>query len=167
MLEDAEGINCQASNFSRAFSGTPQGEGDVRYHAGRAELTVRFFPSAAALGLLVGDDNAMKKDYASIIQKFNRWLTTTLAAEDQLQPTGIMLETDADNLASADSSLPHISQVMALQGQTESVCLHCRYTASKRFLAHVVDLVYPRKVSPHPCRKLVELFNELSVVTDW
>ena len=27
MLEDAKGTNCQASNFSRAFSATPQGEG--------------------------------------------------------------------------------------------------------------------------------------------
>jgi PAB-dependent poly(A)-specific ribonuclease subunit 2 len=26
MLEDAKGINCQASNFSRAFSATPQGK---------------------------------------------------------------------------------------------------------------------------------------------
>lgn len=25
MLEDAQGVNCQASNFSRAFGGTPQG----------------------------------------------------------------------------------------------------------------------------------------------
>jgi len=44
MLEDAKGINCQASNFSRAFSATPQG-GSVApaqtYNSFRARLVGR------------------------------------------------------------------------------------------------------------------------------
>jgi PAB-dependent poly(A)-specific ribonuclease subunit 2 len=35
MLEDAKGINCQASNFSRAFSGSAQGM-PIRYRSGNS-----------------------------------------------------------------------------------------------------------------------------------
>ncbi|ORX33274.1 ubiquitin carboxyl-terminal hydrolase-domain-containing protein [Kockovaella imperatae] len=58
MLEDARGINCQASNFSRAFSATPQ---------------------ATALGLIdLGDK---RTSYAALTQNLNRWLLSTFSVE--------------------------------------------------------------------------------------
>lgn len=124
-------------------------------YPGQYSLIPRLIFEAAALGLFVGDDNAMKKDYANLIQRFNRWLTTTFAAEDNLRPTGIVLnrEAEAQDDISNGQILPHISQVMALQGQTESMCLNCRSATSKQFLAHVVDLVYPRRVRRHIRRR--------------
>ena len=38
MLEDAKGINCQASNFSRAFSATPQGKKPAEFLGFEANL---------------------------------------------------------------------------------------------------------------------------------
>lgn len=160
MLEDAQGINCQASNFSRAFTRTPQ---------------------AKALGLLVmeqeedpthhshGTNGRGKRDYAALIQKVNRWLTNTMAHEDSACPVmgkeaerGLQEKFDGLGLrdttaplakgatpapALSSSALSLVSQILAVKGQSVNVCSLCGHTTSKDFSAHVVDLVYPRKTS--------------------
>ncbi|KAH8081265.1 ubiquitin carboxyl-terminal hydrolase-domain-containing protein [Filobasidium floriforme] len=123
MLEDAKGINCQASNFSRAFSATSQ---------------------AHALGLFVPESEAKKKDFAALIQKFNRWFTNTVAAEDA--PTGRRSDSHRNtppNGSGTTSSL--ITRVLALKGRTDNACSLCGQSVFKEFSAHVVDMLYPRK----------------------
>lgn len=116
------------------------------------------------LGLLVSEDNQEKIDYASLIQKFNRWLMTAFASEDTLYATGVPLERDMADLSVKDNgadgvkstgkkvttsvpSIPPLTQVSALKGITKTECMSCHGTTRKDFLAHVVDLVYPRPVS--------------------
>ncbi|KAJ9099926.1 hypothetical protein QFC21_003931 [Naganishia friedmannii] len=152
MLEDAKGINCQASNFSRAFSSSSQ---------------------ASMLGLLVAEDNQEKVDYASLIQKFNRWLMTAFASEDTLYATGIPLERGVENLSLHDgektskgsessASIPPLTQVSALKGVTKTECMSCHATTRKDFLAHVVDLVYPRpSTSPRSQQNKHAAFSEI------
>lgn len=116
------------------------------------------------LGLLVSEDNQEKIDYASLIQKFNRWLMTAFASEDTLYATGVPLERDMADLSlkenatdgarvtgrkvtTAVPSIPPLTQVSALKGVTKTECMSCHATTRKDFLAHVVDLIYPRPVS--------------------
>jgi PAB-dependent poly(A)-specific ribonuclease subunit 2 len=100
------------------------------------------------LGLFVQDDESPRKDYAALIQKFNRWLTHTVSAEDAFQPTGIILDRDVLEAANTASDLPpsHIDQVLELSGSTQITCGACGKSFWKPFSAHVVDLIYPRKV---------------------
>lgn len=119
MLEDARGVNCQASNFSRAFS---------------------FAPQAALLGLFVAEDEQVKQEPALLIQKFSRWLLTTFGVEDAIVPP---CQLDPQS----NGRLPPISQVMALTGEMGNTCLSCGNTSVKEFTAHVVDLLYPRASS--------------------
>jgi hypothetical protein len=116
------------------------------------------------LGLLVSEDNQEKIDYASLIQKFNRWLMTAFASEDTLYATGVPLERDMAGISlketatdgarvtgrkvtTAVPSIPPLTQVSALKGVTKTECMSCHATTRKDFLAHVVDLIYPRPVS--------------------
>lgn len=126
MLEDAQGVNCQASNFSRAFS---------------------FAPQAGMLGLFVSEDDQVKPDQSSLIQKFNRWLLTSFGVEDSLDVPPCVLERTLESLSLTDDSahrLPPISQVMALTGETINTCSSCSSSSVKKSVAHVIDLLYPR-----------------------
>jgi hypothetical protein len=127
------------------------------------------------LGLLVSEDNQEKVDYASLIQKFNRWLMTAFASEDTLYATGVPLEREMAELSVKDqtngatpigrrgpsppaASIPPLTQISALKGITKTECMSCHATTRKDFLAHVVDLIYPRPVSrvlPHCLRFLI------------
>ena len=113
------------------------------------------------LGLLVSEDNQEKVDYASLIQKFNRWLMTAFASEDTLYATGVPLERELSELSVTEetngtqtagkrsaASIPPLTQISALKGITKTECMSCHATTRKDFLAHVVDLIYPRPVSP-------------------
>jgi hypothetical protein len=56
------------------------------------------------------------------------------------------------------ASIPPLTQISALKGITKTECMSCHATTRKDFLAHVVDLIYPRPVSrvlPHCLRFLI------------
>jgi len=135
MLEDAKGSNCQASNFSRAFSATPQGK-----RIQSMELII-----ATALGLL-DDGEKSTSPHGSLIQNFNRWLLSTFSAEVvvdgetfNLRPTGL----DALNLGSTASA---IDQIVGISTITTNTCQSCGFVTSRDATIHAVDLAYPKKV---------------------
>lgn len=106
---------------------------------------------AHALGLFVPENEAKKKDFAALIQKFNRWFTNTVAAED-VPPAGRRTDTPRNPQHNAlDIAQSLVSRVLALRGQTDNACSLCGQAVSKDFAAHVVDLLYPRKVSQTSC----------------
>ncbi|WVR04297.1 PAB-dependent poly(A)-specific ribonuclease subunit PAN2 [Kwoniella sp. DSM 27419] len=136
MLEDAKGRNCQASNFSRAFSATPQ---------------------ASALGLM---DNNVKSTapYGSLIQNFNRWLLSTFSSEAVVEGSTFDLGSksitgDISSLSLADSTTPvssAIDQTLGVRIKTTNTCKSCNYTSSRETTLHAVDLMYPRKSPKSP-----------------
>jgi PAB-dependent poly(A)-specific ribonuclease subunit 2 len=160
MLEDAKGINCQASNFLKSFQFFIPRCVNSRMLL-RTQLTR--YPLAGMLGLLVSGDNQEKVDYASLIQKFNRWLMTAFASEDTLYATGVPLEREMAELSMKETTgatpigrrgpspptapIPPLTQISAPKGITKTECMSRHATTSKDFLAHVVDLIYPRPVS--------------------
>ncbi|KAK4051846.1 poly(A)-specific ribonuclease [Microbotryomycetes sp. JL201] len=86
MLQDAKGMNCQASNFSRAFGASPQGKSHfprpIRVY--RADDIV--WNPVAALGLLDMDNDrdSASVAYASLIQTFSRYLLEQMTTESNL-----------------------------------------------------------------------------------
>ncbi|WVQ76650.1 PAB-dependent poly(A)-specific ribonuclease subunit PAN2 [Cryptococcus sp. DSM 104548] len=135
MLEDAKGRNCQASNFSRAFSATSQ---------------------AYALGLM--DDRQNNKStapYGSLIQNFNRWLLSSFSTESVIGgETFDIRKSDAPvdgdvgvgNLSIKDGPSA-IDQVLGVELTTTNVCKNCGFTSSRDNTLHAVDLLYPKKVN--------------------
>nr|XP_019008893.1 PAB-dependent poly(A)-specific ribonuclease subunit PAN2 [Kwoniella pini CBS 10737]OCF47674.1 PAB-dependent poly(A)-specific ribonuclease subunit PAN2 [Kwoniella pini CBS 10737] len=132
MLEDAKGRNCQASNFSRAFSATPQ---------------------ASALGLM-DDNDKSTAPYGSLIQNFNRWLLSTFSTESivegetfNLRHKGIQdLTLDKEN-----NTTSAIDQVLGLEIKTTNTCRSCGFVSERDTTLHAVDLLYPKK-STRPLR---------------
>nr|ODO00889.1 PAB-dependent poly(A)-specific ribonuclease subunit PAN2 [Cryptococcus depauperatus CBS 7855] len=140
MLGDARGRNCQASNFSRAFSATSQGK-------------------PYALGLMDDTTNpSSSPSYSSLIQNFNRWLLSTFSTEsaindrnfDILRPTN-MLESDQDCVTALGELVVQdrpsaIDQLLGVHTQTANTCKNCGHTTLRDTVLHTVDLVYPKKL---------------------
>lgn len=126
---------------------------------------LRDHSSAHALGLFVTENESKKKDYAALIQKFNRWLTNTVALEDASAASRTRPARNGSGRSTpkpeSNQTTALVNQILALTGQTENVCAMCGHTVSKDFAAHVVDLVYPRKVRyvlpPLLCRTTLTL----------
>ncbi|WVQ83826.1 PAB-dependent poly(A)-specific ribonuclease subunit PAN2 [Cryptococcus sp. DSM 104549] len=142
MLEDAKGRNCQASNFSRAFSATSQ---------------------AYALGLM--DNNQSTKStapYGSLIQNFNRWLLSTFSTESIVEGSTFDLLRSASPSGESDGApellekmsikdgQSAIDQVLGVQLKTTNTCRSCGFVSERESTLHVVDLVYPKKTNPAP-----------------
>lgn len=130
MLEDAKGRNCQASNFSRAFSATSQ---------------------AYALGLM--DENTNSKStapYGSLIQNFNRWLLSTFSTESIVDGETFHLPPLPQNASGLDglsvNDVPSaIDQILGVNIKTTNTCRYCGFVSSRDSTLHAVDLVYPKK----------------------
>ncbi|GAA5868955.1 hypothetical protein JCM16303_000318 [Sporobolomyces ruberrimus] len=129
MLRDAKGMNCQASNFSRAFGENPQ---------------------VTALGLIdLENDSSKTTAYSTLIQTFNRYLLEQMTTESFLPP----------NIAPAPEPLiknspfstepgkvtPPMSQLVKLELKTLSTCSSCGAKGERDTGANVIDLLYPRR----------------------
>ncbi|WWD08075.1 hypothetical protein V865_006185 [Kwoniella europaea PYCC6329] len=130
MLEDAKGRNCQASNFSRAFSATPQ---------------------ASALGLM-DDNDKSTAPYGSLIQNFNRWLLSTFSTESIVDGETFEIRTkDIQDLSLKGSDevqkASAIDQVLGVQIKTTNTCRSCGFVSERDTTLHAVDLIYPKKTS--------------------
>ncbi|BGO90283.1 hypothetical protein NBRC10512_004804 [Rhodotorula toruloides] len=129
MLEDAKGMNCQASNFSRAFGSNPQ---------------------IAALGLIDHENDATKSvAYATLIQTFNRYLLEQLTAESVLPASSKSMPSQQVSLlknAPEDSQRkPPLAQLVKVETHSLSTCQNCLAKSDRETSLNVIDLVYPRK----------------------
>ncbi|GAA6028111.1 hypothetical protein JCM8097_001876 [Rhodosporidiobolus ruineniae] len=126
MLEDAKGMNCQASNFSRAFGANPQ---------------------VTALGLIDHENDAAKSvAYATLIQTFNRYLLEQLTAESSLPPPPsrrphASLVKDIPPKAGR----PPLAQLVKIETTSVSVCQNCQAKSERDTGLNVIDMVYPRR----------------------
>lgn len=137
MLEDAKGVNCQATNFSRAFSATPQ---------------------ASALGLM-DDKEKSTTPYGSLIQNFNRWLLSTFSAESLVkgESLNVLNQSMADLSISSSSGAPPtpVDQILGVQTRTTNTCRSCGFVTSRDAVTHTIDLQYPRKADNLPFVELL------------
>lgn len=122
MLEDAKGMNCQASNFSRAFGANPQ---------------------VSALGLIDHENDATKSvAYSTLIQTFNRYLLEQMNTESTI-PKSILPQLIKGPAISPP--LPPLAQVVKLDLHSASSCQSCGAKSDRDTGVNVIDLSYPRK----------------------
>ncbi|CEQ42977.1 SPOSA6832_04843, partial [Sporobolomyces salmonicolor] len=132
MLRDAKGMNCQASNFSRA---------DV-------SLALK----VTALGLIDLDNDSTKTvAYSTLIQTLNRYLLEQMTAESAFPPRPSSSAPNSPLLKNApvDPSKPPLAQLVKVETKSLSVCQACGARSERDTGLNVIDLVYPRRVSPH------------------
>jgi len=143
MLRDAKGANCQASNFSRAFTATPHGSSYC--------LLCSFLSSgeewgtAAALGLMDLEDSTSQISYSSLIQTFNQFLLDQMTVEADLTPNPNPLLRKDGQSGTVPST---VSQLFGMHTTTKTLCPECGAQSGRDSLKNVLDLVYPRKVRP-------------------
>ncbi|KAG8769786.1 poly(A)-specific ribonuclease [Ceratobasidium sp. 428] len=118
MLEDANGVNCQASNFCK---------------------TIPKIQQAGALGVVDYQAEGLKREYGAIIQVFNRFLLEEMSVRSDVPNNNPRLA--ATN--GVDKS--PITQLMGIDAQSIVMCSACGAVTEKETLSHVVDLLYPRK----------------------
>ncbi|KAI9104701.1 ubiquitin carboxyl-terminal hydrolase-domain-containing protein [Phlyctochytrium arcticum] len=120
MLEDASGLNCQATNFLRAFKTIPQ---------------------ASALGLFEPEQPTGATNYAALIQNFNRFVL------EQIQSDLAVPAYNGVTIIKRDYDGPSPSlmqQIYGLQLQAVSHC-QCNSEHTRDTYPFVVDLAYQWK----------------------
>ncbi|KEP53440.1 PAB-dependent poly(A)-specific ribonuclease subunit PAN2 [Rhizoctonia solani 123E] len=127
MLEDAKGVNCQASNFCK---------------------TIPKIQQAGALGVVDYQAEGPKRDYGAIIQVFNRFLLEEMSARSDVPDGNPWLTRVAENETTANvANKSTITQLMGIDAKSIVMCSACGATTEKDTLSHVVDLTFLRK--PH------------------
>ncbi|TKA57450.1 hypothetical protein B0A53_00679 [Rhodotorula sp. CCFEE 5036] len=122
MLEDAKGMNCQASNFSRAFGANPQ---------------------VSALGLIDHENDATKSvAYSTLIQTFNRYLLEQMNTESTIPKSTLPQLVKGPAIV---PPLPPLAQVVKLDLHSASSCQTCGAKSDRDTGVNVIDLSYPRK----------------------
>jgi PAB-dependent poly(A)-specific ribonuclease subunit 2 len=130
MLEDAQGHNCQATNFLRALSSSER---------------------AASLGLMDKDDSpSAEVAYSNLIQTFNRFMLDTVALEAAsaawVKEDG---QTDEEHNRMSQQQGGDAARLMSKlfcnTTSTKHTCATCNYTSTRENASHVVDLIYPRR----------------------
>ncbi|QRV85967.1 PAB-dependent poly(A)-specific ribonuclease subunit PAN2 [Ceratobasidium sp. AG-Ba] len=133
MLEDAKGVNCQASNFCKTIPKIQQGKHDSFALFAGAEIRI-----AGALGVVDYQAEGLKREYGAIIQVFNRFLLEEMSVRSDVPNNNPQLTTHG-------SGKSPVTQLMGIDAQSVVVCSACGAVAEKEALSHVVDLMYPRK----------------------
>ncbi|KAF9483877.1 hypothetical protein BDN70DRAFT_873274 [Pholiota conissans] len=126
MLEDAHGTNCQASNFCKTVG--------VLAHASNAIEIIDY------------GREAPNADHAQKIQTFHRFLVDHLNSEGNFFPHNPTLLPHIQNPTLAPSP---ITQLLGINGKNLTTCSVCKGVREKPNLMHVVDLVYPKKLTPN------------------
>ncbi|GAA6005194.1 hypothetical protein JCM11491_002615 [Sporobolomyces phaffii] len=129
MLKDAKGMNCQASNFSRAFGENPQ---------------------VTALGLIdLENDSSKTTAYSTLIQTFNRYLLEQMTTESSLPPNIVPspepLLKNSPFSTEPGKVTPPMAQLVKVDLRTLSTCSSCGAKSERDTGANVIDLIYPRR----------------------
>ncbi|GJJ12243.1 hypothetical protein Clacol_006484 [Clathrus columnatus] len=128
MLEDARGINCQAANFCKTISAVPQANQMSLVDYGREMPDV---------------------DYVSKIQAFNRFILEQFISEGNSFPHNpYIVPLSPDINSSGDFIAPApapITQLFGIDAKSTIICGSCGAPRDKEGLAHVVEMLYPKK----------------------
>ncbi|KAH7889997.1 PAB-dependent poly-A-specific ribonuclease subunit PAN2 [Phlebopus sp. FC_14] len=130
MLEDAHGTNCQSSNFCKTVGVLAQAQNQLELiDYGREPTEV---------------------DYAHMIQSFHRFLIDHLSSEGNAFPHNPLVFQHAPFQEDTHSpAAAPITQLLGIDAKNIIVCMSCKAVREKENMTHVVDLVYPRKVSSY------------------
>jgi len=143
MLEDAKGINCQASNFCKTVGVLAAGTVFSTCMVSRNDSC------STATNATELIDYGIKKtdvDYGHIIQTFHRFLIDHLSSEGNAFPHNPLLLTNQSNSRPHLPAAAPISQMLGIDAKSIIICMNCKAVREKENMSHVVDMIYPRKV---------------------
>ncbi|KAF7359264.1 PAN2-PAN3 deadenylation complex catalytic subunit PAN2 [Mycena sanguinolenta] len=131
MLEDANGTNCQASNFCKTVGVLAQ--------------------SSNAIELIDYGRESTKVDYALMIQSFHRFLLDHLSSEGNAFPHNPLI-LNIPTLDQASTNLPAapVTQLLGVDAKNLITCMNCKTVREKENMTHVIDLTYPRPATNDP-----------------
>ncbi|KIL69643.1 hypothetical protein M378DRAFT_184057 [Amanita muscaria Koide BX008] len=133
MLEDANGINCQSSNFCKTVGVLAQAQN--------------------AIELIEYVREPTDVNYSQKIQTFHRFLIEHLSQEWNASPHNPIIYRSDDD--SGPRAAP-ITQLLGIGGKNVVTCLECTATREKETMTHVLDLAYPRKPSGSESRPSID-----------
>lgn len=148
MLDDAQGTNCQSTNFCNTVGVLAQSTFNIPSACMHPEHVL----SAAHNLIELMDYGVESQDhnYAHMIQSFHRFLMDTLSAEGNaypqnpwLLPPASPVQEDVINVPPAPSP---ITQLCGVDARNVVTCTSCGAIREKENMVHVVDLSYPKKV---------------------
>ncbi|KZT28674.1 hypothetical protein NEOLEDRAFT_1224080 [Neolentinus lepideus HHB14362 ss-1] len=128
MLEDAKGINCQASNFCKTLGMLAQAQN--------------------AIELIDYGRDSPDMNYAHTIQAFHRFLIDHISSEGNSFPHNPSLLPSAFVGSPSSPAAAPITQLLGIDGKNVITCMNCKAVREKENMTHMVDLVYPRKIYP-------------------
>lgn len=104
--------------------------------------------AAQSFGLIDRSVDGENADYASMIQQLNRFILEEFSVEGNAFPQNPYLTRQVDSTSPTAFAAAPITQLLGVDAKTVTVCTVCGFKRDKDLMSHVVDLVYPRKVSP-------------------
>ncbi|EPQ58579.1 hypothetical protein GLOTRDRAFT_35919 [Gloeophyllum trabeum ATCC 11539] len=128
MLEDARGINCQASNFCKTLGMLAQAQN--------------------AIELIDYGRDAPDTNYAHTIQSFHRFLIDHISSEGNAFPHNPSLVPSAFAGSASSPAAAPITQLLGIDGKNIITCMNCKAVREKENMTHMVDMIYPRKLYP-------------------
>lgn len=96
---------------------------------------------ASSFGVIDRSVDGEHSDYAAMTQTLNRFLLEEFATEGNASPNNPLLT------ARAIPTTPSITQLLGIDAKTVATCASCGFSRTKDSLSHVVDIIYPRRVS--------------------
>ncbi|KAG1748914.1 PAB-dependent poly-A-specific ribonuclease subunit PAN2 [Suillus paluster] len=128
MLEDAGGTNCQGGNFCKTVGVLAQSQNQIELiDYGREPTEV---------------------DYAHMIQSFHRFLVDHLSLEGNAFPHNPRLIHQPFQEDTHSPAAAPITQLLGLDAKNVITCMSCKAVREKENMTHVVDMVYPRRLTP-------------------
>ncbi|EGN96198.1 hypothetical protein SERLA73DRAFT_170610 [Serpula lacrymans var. lacrymans S7.3] len=128
MLEDAGGTNCQSSNFCKTVGVLAQAQNQLELiDYGREHTEV---------------------DYTHTIQAFHRFLIDHLSLEGNVFPHNPVIvkhpsfQPDVYSPAAAP-----VTQLLGIDAKNIITCMSCKAVRGKENMTHIIDMVYPRKIT--------------------
>lgn len=127
MLDDARGTNCQSSNFCRVIGVLAQARNQ--------------------LDLI---DYGREAPYDQMIQSFHRFLVDHLSLEGNSFPYNpIIYQRDPFSSGTNSLAAAPITQLLGIDAKNIVTCLNCKAVREKENITHIIDMIYPRPMSPN------------------
>ncbi|KAJ6525112.1 ubiquitin carboxyl-terminal hydrolase-domain-containing protein [Mycena sp. CBHHK59/15] len=131
MLEDANGTNCQSSNFCKTVGVLAQ--------------------SSNAIELIDYGREPTEVDYALMIQSFHRFLLDHLSSEGNTFPHNpLILKNPLLKYSALLPAAAPVTQLLGIDAKNLITCMNCKAVREKENMTHIIDLTYPRQVLNEP-----------------
>jgi len=101
---------------------------------------------ASTYGVIDYVQDGKETNYGTKIQIFNRFLVENLKVEGNNVPRNPVINPALVTPPSGSVPSP-VTQLLSINSKSVTICSHCKRSREKPDTAHIVDMVYPRRVS--------------------